>query len=67
MRAVGPAAASSLFSLSLEIGRAEGGEGTLKGLVGSWLVYFVMLVLVGISFGVGRMLPEVLWKRSDEE
>ncbi len=29
-------------------------------------MYFVMLVLVGISCGVGRMLPEVLWKRSDE-
>ncbi|KLO06723.1 MFS general substrate transporter [Schizopora paradoxa] len=66
MRAIGPASASGLFSLSLKIGQLEGGEMTLKGLVGSWLVYGVMLVLVGVAYGVGRMLPEEVWKREEE-
>lgn len=53
--------------LILLIGRAEGGEGTIKGLIGSWLVYFVMIAIVGISLAVGQRLPEELWKRADEE
>ena len=39
---------------------------TLKGLIGSWLVYGVMLVLVGVAYGVGRMLPEEVWKREED-
>ena len=79
MRAIGPAAASALFSLSLELGGGGRilGSGTnglirtgeldgVRGLIQSWMVYGVMLLLVGISVGVGRMLPAEAWVREEE-
>ena len=46
MRAIGPAMANSLFSLSME-----------KGYCGGYLVYYVLLFLVSVSLYVGSLLP----------
>ena len=47
MRAVGPAAASSLFSLSIA-----------KGYLGGYLVYYALMFGVIISLMVGSLLPK---------
>ena len=46
MRAIGPAAANSLFSLSIE-----------KNYLGGYLVYYVLIAVVSLSVVVGSMLP----------
>lgn len=45
MRAIGPAAANSLFSISIE------------GYMGGYLVYYVLLSVVCISLVFASMLP----------
>jgi hypothetical protein len=50
MRAIGPAAANSLFSLSIE-----------KDYLGGWLVYYALMGLVGVSMIVASMLPRQIW------
>lgn len=46
MRAIGPAVANSLFSLSIE-----------KGYCGGYFVYFVLVFFVFVSLYVGWLLP----------
>jgi hypothetical protein len=46
MRAIGPAAANSLFSLSMA-----------KGYLGGQLVYYVLIVVTGAALALGSMLP----------
>ncbi|KAF4613471.1 hypothetical protein D9613_008004 [Agrocybe pediades] len=50
MRAIGPAVASSLFSLSIE-----------KGILGGHLVYYVLTTFVGIALYIASFLPHRLW------
>ncbi|KIJ65162.1 hypothetical protein HYDPIDRAFT_131492 [Hydnomerulius pinastri MD-312] len=50
MRAVGPAAVNSAFSLSVE-----------KGVMGGNFAYWVMVGMVGITLGVGVALPRKMW------
>ena len=50
MRAIGPAAVNSLFSLSVE-----------KGYLGGYLVYYVLIVVTGAAVVLGLMLPRQLW------
>ncbi|RXW25538.1 hypothetical protein EST38_g331 [Candolleomyces aberdarensis] len=53
MRAIGPAAANSLFSISIE-----------KGLLGGWLVYYVLLATTFVTIFVGTFLPQKLWTQN---
>ncbi|KAF8150888.1 member of major facilitator superfamily multidrug-resistance, DHA1 sub-family [Crassisporium funariophilum] len=50
MRAIGPAAANSLFSLSIE-----------KNYLGGHLVYYVLLAVVGVALFIGSLLPRHIW------
>lgn len=50
MRAIGPAAANSLFSLSVE-----------KHYLGGSLVYYLLMGVVGASIIVATMLPRQVW------
>ena len=50
MRAIGPAAAGSLFSLSID-----------KQYLGGYLVYYILLSIVGISLFLASMLPHRVW------
>ncbi|KAF8886047.1 major facilitator superfamily domain-containing protein [Gymnopilus junonius] len=50
MRAVGPAAATSLFSLSIE-----------KGCLGGHLVYYLLMTLVGVALYISSWLPRRVW------
>ncbi|KAF7424586.1 hypothetical protein PC9H_009894 [Pleurotus ostreatus] len=50
MRAIGPATANSLFSLSIE-----------KQYLGGWMVYYSLLCVVGTSIFVGSLLPRQIW------
>ncbi|KAG9225003.1 hypothetical protein CCMSSC00406_0001846 [Pleurotus cornucopiae] len=50
MRAIGPATANSLFSLSIE-----------KQYLGGWMVYYSLLCVVGASIFVGSLLPRQIW------
>lgn len=52
MRALGPAMANSLFSLSID-----------KGYLGGYLVYFVLFFVVLVSLYVGWLLPNVQTNR----
>lgn len=52
-RAIGPAMINSLFSLSIDPERHY-----LNG----YLVYWVLLGLVALSFGGGLLLPTKVWK-----
>jgi len=52
MRALGPAMANSLFSLSID-----------KGYLGGYLVYFVLFLVVLVSLYVGWLLPNVQTNR----
>jgi hypothetical protein len=47
MRAIGPAAANSLFSLSIE-----------KGYLRGQLVYYVLVVISGAALALGTQLPQ---------
>jgi hypothetical protein len=47
MRAIGPAAANSLFSLSIE-----------KGYLRGQLVYYVLVVISGAALALGTLLPK---------
>ncbi|KAF8896545.1 member of major facilitator superfamily multidrug-resistance, DHA1 sub-family [Infundibulicybe gibba] len=48
MRAIGPAAANSMFSLSIE-----------KNYLGGYLVYYVLVAVVGVSIFVASRLPRL--------
>ncbi|KAF9468193.1 member of major facilitator superfamily multidrug-resistance, DHA1 sub-family [Collybia nuda] len=50
MRAIGPAVANSLFSLSIE-----------KNYLNGYLVYYVLLAVVCVSVFIGSLLPQRLW------
>ncbi|KDR78797.1 hypothetical protein GALMADRAFT_244352 [Galerina marginata CBS 339.88] len=50
MRAIGPAAANSLFSLSID-----------KDYLGGYLVYYTLLAVVGVSLVIASMLPRHMW------
>ena len=50
MRAIGPAAANSLFSLSNE-----------KRYLQGQLVYYVLLVISGAALVLGTRLPQKIW------
>ena len=50
MRAIGPAMANSLFSLSMQ-----------KQYLGGNLVYYLLLIVVGIALGVASLLPSHMW------
>lgn len=54
MRAIGPAATNSLYSLSID-----------KGLAGGKLVYYVLLGAVAVSLYVSTYLPRKLWTASE--
>ncbi|KAL0948630.1 hypothetical protein HGRIS_010437 [Hohenbuehelia grisea] len=54
MRAIGPATANSLFSLSIE-----------KNYLGGTLVYLILLGIVGSTIFVGSLLPRQIWTASD--
>jgi hypothetical protein len=53
MRAIGPAAANSLFSISIE-----------KGYLGGHLVYYVLVFISGVALFLGSMLPRRIWTSS---
>ncbi|KAJ6608661.1 member of major facilitator superfamily multidrug-resistance, DHA1 sub-family [Mycena sp. CBHHK59/15] len=50
MRTIGPAAANSLFSLSME-----------KGYLGGWMVYYVLMATVCVALWVALQLPRRPW------
>jgi len=45
-RAIGPAAANSLYSILL-----------VKGYIGGFMVYYVLMVVVFFSISIGTVLP----------
>lgn len=49
-------------------GHNEFGCGLISGYIMSfgWLVYGVMLIICAVSYGVGTLLPEEVWKRAPE-
>jgi len=55
MRAVGPAISASLFAATLE-----------KNLMGGYLVYFILVLLVLLALGCATLLPKLV-KRASEE
>jgi hypothetical protein len=50
MRAIGPAVANSLFSITIE-----------KNYLGGYLVYYVLVAVVCVSMVVASLLPRKLW------
>jgi len=50
MRAIGPAAANSLFSITMD-----------KGYLGGYLVYYALLFVVCVSLVIASMLPRQVW------
>jgi len=50
MRAIGPAAANSLFSLSIE-----------RKYLGGWLVYYVLIAIACVALVVASQLPRRVW------
>ena len=50
MRAIGPAAANSLFSLSIE-----------KGYLRGQLVYYVLVVISAAAIALSTQLPRQIW------
>jgi hypothetical protein len=50
MRAIGPIAVNSLYSLSVG-----------KDYMGGYLVYYVMTIIVCLSVAVASMLPQKMW------
>jgi hypothetical protein len=55
MRAIGPAAANSLFSLSIE-----------KGYLRGQLVYYVLVFISGAALALGTHLPQDTINKNDE-
>ena len=53
MRAIGPAGANSLFSITIE-----------KNYLGGYLVYYVLVAVVCVSMVVASLLPKKLWTSS---
>ena len=51
-RAIGPAAANSLYSVSLA-----------KGYMGGFMVYHVLMVIVFFSISIGTLLPTKVWAK----
>jgi len=51
MRAVGPAAVNSAYSLSIE-----------EHIMGGYFAYWVMVAVVGLTLRVGYLLPKNLWR-----
>lgn len=51
-RAIGPAVANSLYSISLA-----------KGYMGGFMVYYVLVVIVFFSIWIGSFLPTQVWAR----
>ena len=49
-RAIGPAEPNSLLSLSIE-----------KGYLRGQLVYYVLVVISGVTLALGTMLPQQIW------
>ena len=49
-RAIGPAAANSLYSISLA-----------KGYMGGFMVYYVLMVIAFFSISIGTLLPTKVW------
>ena len=56
MRAIGPAASTSLFSLSLE-----------KNILGGWFVYVVLVVLSAVALFASAWLPTKLWEVEEDD
>ncbi|KAH9011888.1 MFS general substrate transporter [Lactarius hengduanensis] len=54
-RAVGPAVAASLFAFSLD-----------HNILGGNFVYVMLLVIVGVGFGVAVQLPNNTWKHNEQ-
>lgn len=55
VRAIGPVASTSLFSLSLE-----------RNLLGGWLVYVVMVIISALALLGSTYLPTKLWETPEE-
>jgi len=51
-RAIGPAAANSLYSISLA-----------KEYMGGFMVYYVLMVVVFFSISIATLLPTKAWPR----
>lgn len=58
MRAIGPAAANSLFSLSID---------PTRHYLGGNLVYWAMSGLTILAIFAGSYLPKQVWGREDED
>jgi hypothetical protein len=56
VRAIGPAASTSLFSLSLE-----------KNILGGWFVYVVLVVLSAGALFASAWLPTKLWEVEEDD
>ncbi|KDQ59071.1 hypothetical protein JAAARDRAFT_128086 [Jaapia argillacea MUCL 33604] len=54
MRAIGPALANSLFSLSI--------DNKEHHYLGGWMVYYVLEMVVFVSIAIGTLLPRQVWK-----
>ncbi|KAJ7910235.1 major facilitator superfamily domain-containing protein, partial [Mycena leptocephala] len=55
VRAIGPVASTSLFSLSLE-----------RNLLGGWLVYVIMVIISALALLGSAYLPTKLWETPEE-
>jgi MFS family permease len=56
MRAIGPVAVNSAFSLSIE-----------KHIMGGYFAYWVIVGLVGLALWVGFSLPKNMWKKEERD
>jgi hypothetical protein len=56
MRAIGPAAATSFFAVSVE-----------RNILGGNLVYFVLILLTIVAFAAAPLLPHEPWPRKTGE
>ena len=50
VRAIGPAAANSLFSITMD-----------RGYLGGYLVYYTLLFVVCVSLVIASLLPRHVW------
>lgn len=51
-RAIGPAAANSLFSLSIA-----------HNYMGGWMVYYVLVAVTGVALFMASLLPNQVWQK----
>ena len=51
-RAIGPAAANSLYSISLA-----------KGYMGGFMVYYILMAIAFFSISIGTLLPVKAWAK----